>query len=44
MATTIDGKPTKPMPASVKTAIDKGVPVRTAFAKGPKPVSTVKVK
>lgn len=44
MPTTIDGKQIKPMPASVKTAIDKGVPVRTAMPKGPKPVSTVKVK
>lgn len=44
MPTTINGKPTKPVPASVTAAMKRGVPERTALSKGPKPVSTVKVK
>lgn len=31
------------IPPSVKGAMARGVPKRTAMAKGPKPVSTVKV-
>lgn len=42
-AATINGQQTKPMPASVKNAMDRGVPKRLALSKGPKPVSTVRV-
>lgn len=44
MSTTINGQPTKPMPASVTNAMKRGAPKRTALSQGPKPVSTVKVK
>lgn len=43
MSTTINGQTTKPMPASVTNAMARGVPKRTAQAKGPKPVSSVRV-
>lgn len=39
----INGKQTKPMPASVRNAMARGVPKTTAQAKGPKPTSSVKV-
>lgn len=42
-AATINGKTTKPMPASVTNAMARGLPKTTAQAKGPKPVSSVKV-
>jgi hypothetical protein len=44
MATTINGEPTKPLPASVASAMKKGYTGRQALARGPKPVSTVSVK
>jgi|SRR5882672_931920 len=40
-AATINGQKTKPMPASIVNAMNRGVPKTTAMAKGPKPVSTV---
>lgn len=43
MSSTIDGKATKPMPASVTAAMAKGTPKATAQATGKKPVSTVRV-
>lgn len=39
----INGKATKPVPASVSAAIKRGVPKHMAFANGPKPKSGVKV-
>ena len=39
----IDGKTTKPVPASVKSAMAKGYPKATAQAMGKKPTSTVRV-
>jgi hypothetical protein len=39
----INGQTTKPMPPSIKNAIARGLPKTTAMAKGPKPVSTVRV-
>jgi hypothetical protein len=39
----IDGMTTKPIPASIKSAMAKGYPKATAQAMGKKPVSTVKV-
>lgn len=44
MATTINGEPTKPLPASVASAMKRGYPRTNALARGPKPVSTVTVK
>lgn len=44
MASTIDGAPTKPLPASVAAAMKKGYTGRQALSRGPKPVSTVTVK
>lgn len=43
MPSTINGMPTKPMPASVTAGIKRGEPKRVAIAGGPKPVSTVRV-
>lgn len=40
-AATINGQKTKPMPASIVNAMNRGIPKTTAMAKGPKPVSTV---
>jgi hypothetical protein len=39
----INGETTKPMPASIRNAMARGIPKTTAQAKGPKPVSTVRV-
>jgi hypothetical protein len=39
----IDGQSIKPVPASVKAGMAKGLPKRVAMAKGPKPTSTVKI-
>ena len=44
MSTTINGQPTKPMPASVTAAMKRGMPKATAQAMGFKPTSTVRVK
>lgn len=44
MSSTIDGKQTKPMPASVTAAMKRGTPQRVVLATGPKPKSSVKVK
>lgn len=44
MPTTINGHPTKPMPASVTAGMKRGEPKRVALSKGPKPASTVRVK
>lgn len=41
--TKINGKPTKPAPASTTAAMKKGTPPRTAQALGPKPKSSVRV-
>lgn len=43
MATTINGKETKPLPSRTQAAIAKGVPQRKAVAMTTKPRSTVKV-
>ncbi|WP_269769641.1 hypothetical protein [Sphingomonas sp. MA1305] len=44
MSTTINGQPTKPMPASVTAGMKRGEPKKLAQSKGTKPVSTVRVK
>lgn len=43
MASTINGKETKPLPARTQAAMNRGIPQRQAVATTTKPVSTVKV-